>query len=162
MLNLTQIEQGIIVICTNLHKGKRRRVEVTLKVVDNKAVCSITWFQAWNEKRKIRTTDKDLLWKNSENKRSLIPEKCSEEVHVVMSSTDIDKKHSVTTIRIEAISAMQNKDKTKRWIDRWSRHSESAATIRENYDVSYSDSVSKALCECISAREDYMASEQIE
>ncbi|KAA6399188.1 MAG: hypothetical protein EZS28_005295 [Streblomastix strix] len=75
MLNTTQIDQGIITICTNLHKGKRGRVEVTLKVVNNKAVCPITWFKAWNEKRKIKTTDKDLLWKNSENKRSLTPEK---------------------------------------------------------------------------------------
>ncbi|KAA6341719.1 MAG: hypothetical protein EZS28_052437, partial [Streblomastix strix] len=78
--------------------GKRGRIEVTLKVVDNKAVCPITWFQAWNEKRKIKTTDKDLLWKNSENKRALTPEECSKEVYIVMSNAGIDKKFAIVTI----------------------------------------------------------------
>ncbi|KAA6395019.1 MAG: hypothetical protein EZS28_009452 [Streblomastix strix] len=159
MLNTTQIEQGIIIICTNLLIGKRGRVEVTLKAVNNKAVCPITWFKAWNEKRKIKTTDKDLLWKNSGNKRSLTPEKCSKEVYVVMSSASIDKKLSVTTIRKVAISAMQNKDKTKIEIDRWSRHSESADTVRENYDVNNNDSIRKALSEYVSAREEGGVSE---
>ncbi|KAA6367181.1 MAG: hypothetical protein EZS28_037291, partial [Streblomastix strix] len=153
MLNITQIEQGIIIICINLLKGKRGRVEVTLKVVDNKAVCPITWFQAWNEKRKIKTTDKDLLWRNSENKRVLTHEECSKEVHIVMSNAGIDKKFTVTTIRKVAISAMQNKDKTKIELDRWSRHSESADTVRENYDVNNKDSIRKALSECVSTRE---------
>ncbi|KAA6366372.1 MAG: hypothetical protein EZS28_038100 [Streblomastix strix] len=159
MLNTTQIDQGIITICTNLLKGKRGRVEVTLKVINNKAVCPVTWFNAWNEKRKIKTTDKDLLWKNSENKRSLTPEECNKEVHIVMSNAGIDKKYSVTTIRMVAISAMQNKDKTKIEIDRWSRHSESADTVRENYDVNNNDSIRKALSECVSAREEGGVSE---
>ncbi|KAA6357185.1 MAG: hypothetical protein EZS28_047288, partial [Streblomastix strix] len=51
MLNITQVEQGIIIICMNLIKGKRGRVELTLKVVENQAICPITWFQAWNEKK---------------------------------------------------------------------------------------------------------------
>ncbi|KAA6379739.1 MAG: hypothetical protein EZS28_024734 [Streblomastix strix] len=159
ILNITQIEQGIILICTNLLTGKRGRVEVTLKAVDNKAVCPIAWFQAWNEKRKIKTTDKDLLWKNSENKRALTPEECSKEVHIVMNNAGIDKKFSVTTIRKVAISAMQNKDKTKIEIDRWSRHSESADTVRENYDVNNNDSIRKALSECVSTRKDGRVSE---
>ncbi|KAA6347400.1 MAG: hypothetical protein EZS28_052031, partial [Streblomastix strix] len=41
MLNITQIGQGIIIICTNLLKGKRGRVEVTLKRVGNRAVCPV-------------------------------------------------------------------------------------------------------------------------
>ncbi|KAA6400101.1 MAG: hypothetical protein EZS28_004373 [Streblomastix strix] len=127
--NIRQIEQGIIIICTNLLKGKRGRVEVTLKRVSNKAVCPITWFQAWNEKSKTKITDKDLLWRNSQNKRALTPEECSKEVHIVLSNAGIDKKFSVTTIRKVAISAMQNKDKTKIEIDRWSRHSESVDTM---------------------------------
>ncbi|KAA6388561.1 MAG: hypothetical protein EZS28_015913, partial [Streblomastix strix] len=69
MLNVTQIEQGIIIICSNLLKGKRGRVEVTFKVVKNRAVCSITRFQAWNEKRKTKTTDKDLLLSNREKQK---------------------------------------------------------------------------------------------
>ncbi|KAA6354096.1 MAG: hypothetical protein EZS28_050377 [Streblomastix strix] len=158
-LNTTQIEQGIILICTNLLKGKRGRVEVTLKAVDNKAVCPIAWFQAWNEKRKIKTTDKDLLWKNSENKKALTPEECSKEIHIVMNNAGIDKKFSVTTIRKMAISAMQNRDKTKIEIDRWSRHSESADTVRENYDVNNNDSIRKALSECVSTREEVGVSE---
>ncbi|KAA6391758.1 MAG: hypothetical protein EZS28_012711, partial [Streblomastix strix] len=137
-----------------LLKGKRGRVEVTLKVVENKAVCSITRFQAWNEKRKIKTTDKDLLWKNSENKTALTPEECSKEIHIVISNAGIDKKFSVTTIRKVAISAMQNKDKTKIQIDRWSRHSESADTVRENYDENNNDSIRKALSECVWTREE--------
>ncbi|KAA6367151.1 MAG: hypothetical protein EZS28_037323 [Streblomastix strix] len=159
MLNITQIEQGIIIICKNLLKGKRERVEVTLKVVNNKAVCPITYFQAWNEKRKTKTTDKDLLWRNSENKRSLTPEECSKEIHIVMSNAGIDKKFSITTIRKVAISAMQNKDKTKIEIDRWSRHSESADTVRENYDANNNDCIRKALSECFSAREEGEVSE---
>ncbi|KAA6391809.1 MAG: hypothetical protein EZS28_012667 [Streblomastix strix] len=159
MLNITQIEQGIILICTNLLKGKRGRVEVTLKAVDNKAVCPVAWFQTWNEKKKIKTTDKDLLWKTSENKRALTPEECSKEVHLVMKNEGIDKKFSVTTIRKVAISAMQNKDKTKIEIDRWSRHSESADTVRVNYDVNNNDSIRKALSECVSTREEGGVSE---
>ncbi|KAA6367176.1 MAG: hypothetical protein EZS28_037295, partial [Streblomastix strix] len=42
------------------------------------------------------------------------------------------------------------KDKTKIEIDRWSRHSESADTVRENYDVNNNDSIRKALSECVS------------
>ncbi|KAA6373723.1 MAG: hypothetical protein EZS28_030750 [Streblomastix strix] len=125
MLNISQVEQGIIIICMNLLKGKRGRVEVTLKVVENKAVCLITWFQAWNEKRKTKTTDKDLLWRNNENKRALTPEECSKEIE----------------------------------IDRWSRHSESADTVRENYDVNNNDSIRKALSECVSTREEVGVSE---
>ncbi|KAA6355448.1 MAG: hypothetical protein EZS28_049025, partial [Streblomastix strix] len=162
MLNITQVEQGIIIICMNLIKGKRGRVEVTLKVVENQAVCPITWFQAWNEKRKTKTTDKDLLWKNSENKRSLTPEECSKEVHIVIINAGIDKKFSVTTVRTVAISARQNKDKIKIEIDRWSRHSESADTVRENYDVNNNDSIRKALSECDSAREEGGVNEQRE
>ncbi|KAA6367865.1 MAG: hypothetical protein EZS28_036609 [Streblomastix strix] len=158
MLNITQIDQRII-ICTNLLKGKRGRVEVTLKRVENRAVCPIAWFEAWNEKRKIKTTDRDLLWRNSENKRSLTPEECSKEVHVVTSNAGIDKKHTVTTIRKVAISAMQNRNKTKIEIDRWSRHSEAADTVRENYDVNNNDSIRKALSECVSTREESNASE---
>ncbi|KAA6369517.1 MAG: hypothetical protein EZS28_034956, partial [Streblomastix strix] len=45
MQNITQIEQ-IIVMCINQLKGKRGRVEVTLKRVNNKAVSPITWFEA--------------------------------------------------------------------------------------------------------------------
>ncbi|KAA6356276.1 MAG: hypothetical protein EZS28_048197 [Streblomastix strix] len=117
-------------------------------------MCPIAWFEAWNEKRKTMAIDKDLLWRNSENKRSLTPEKCSkEEMHAVMSSSGIDK-HSVTTIRKVAISAMQNRNKTKIKIGRWSRHSESADTVRENYDVNNNDSIRKALSECISAGEE--------
>ncbi|KAA6369307.1 MAG: hypothetical protein EZS28_035166, partial [Streblomastix strix] len=85
-----------------------------------------------------------------ENKRALTPEECSKEVHIVMNNAGIDKKFSVTTIRKVAISAMQNKDKTKIEIDRWSRHSESADTVRENYDVNNNDSIRKALSECVS------------
>ncbi|KAA6381328.1 MAG: hypothetical protein EZS28_023146 [Streblomastix strix] len=139
--------------------SKRERVEVTLKTVGNRAVCPIAWFEAWNEKRKTKTTDKDLLWRNSENKRSLTPEECSKEVHVVMSNAGIDKKFSVTTIRKVAISAMQNKNKTKIEIDRWSRHSEAADTVRENYDVNNNDSIRKALSECVSTREESNANE---
>ncbi|KAA6394582.1 MAG: hypothetical protein EZS28_009886 [Streblomastix strix] len=153
--NLTAIELRRVVITIFM----RGRVEVTLKAVDNKAVCPIAWFQAWNEKRKIKTTDKDLLWKNSENKRALTPEECSKEVHIVMKNAGIDKKFSVTTIRKVAISAMQNRDKTKIEIDRWSRHSESADTVRENYDVNNNDSIRKALSECVSTREDGGVSE---
>ncbi|KAA6362597.1 MAG: hypothetical protein EZS28_041876, partial [Streblomastix strix] len=122
-------------------------------------VCPIAWFQTWNEKRKTKTTDKDLLWRNCENKRSLTPDECSKELHTVMSSAGIDKKHSVTTIRMVAISAMQNKDKTKIKIDRLSRHSGSADTARENYDVNNNDSIRKALSECISVREEGEVSE---
>ncbi|KAA6371962.1 MAG: hypothetical protein EZS28_032513 [Streblomastix strix] len=136
-----------------------RKCRITLKVVTNRTVCPITWFQARNGKRKINTTDKDLLRTNSENKRSLTPEECSKEVHIVMNSAGIDKRHSVTTIRKVAISAMQNKNKTKIEIDRWSRHSESADTTRENYDVNNNDSIRKALSECVSTREESNASE---
>ncbi|KAA6354725.1 MAG: hypothetical protein EZS28_049748, partial [Streblomastix strix] len=135
MLDVQQIEQGMIIIYINLLKGKRGKVEVTLKRVENKAACPTIWFEAWNEKRKIKTTDRDLLWKNGENKRSLTPDECSKEVHIVMNSTGIDNKHSITTIRKAAISAMQNKNKTKIEIDRWSRYSELADAVRENYDV---------------------------
>ncbi|KAA6370004.1 MAG: hypothetical protein EZS28_034468, partial [Streblomastix strix] len=126
MLNSTQINQGIITIYTNLLKGKRGRVEVTLKRVENKAVCPIA----------------------CENKRSLTPEECSQEVHIVISNAGIDKKFSITTIRKVAIYAMQNKNKTKIEIDRWSRHSEAADTVRENQDVNSNDSIRKALSEC--------------
>ncbi|KAA6385973.1 MAG: hypothetical protein EZS28_018499 [Streblomastix strix] len=146
-LDTTQIEQEIITIYTDLLKGKRGRVEVTLKRVDIKAVCPLAWFEAWNEKRKIKTTDRDLLRRNSENKRSLTPEECSKEVHIVMSNASIDRKHSVTTIRKVAISAMQNMDKTKIEIDRWSRHSESADIVRENYDMNNNDNIRIALSE---------------
>ncbi|KAA6385704.1 MAG: hypothetical protein EZS28_018769 [Streblomastix strix] len=128
-------------------------VEVTLKRVNNKAVCPITWFQTWNENRKTKTTDKDLLCRNIESKRGLTPEECSKEVHVVRSNAGIDKNHSVTTIRKVAISAMQNKDKTKIEIDRWSRHCESADTVRVNYDDNNNDIIRKALSECVSVRE---------
>ncbi|KAA6373814.1 MAG: hypothetical protein EZS28_030661 [Streblomastix strix] len=71
-----------------------------------------------------------------------------------MSNAGIDKKFLVTTIRKVAISAMQNKCKTQIEIDRWSRHSEAADTVRENYDVNNNDSIRKALSECVSAREE--------
>ncbi|KAA6387405.1 MAG: hypothetical protein EZS28_017074 [Streblomastix strix] len=76
-----------------------------------------------------------------------------------MSSAGIDKKHSVITIRKVAIYAMQNKNKTKIEIDRWSRHSESADIIRENFEVNNNDSIRKALSECVSARDESKASE---
>ncbi|KAA6381436.1 MAG: hypothetical protein EZS28_023036 [Streblomastix strix] len=76
-----------------------------------------------------------------------------------MNNAGIDKKFSITTIRKVAMSAMQNKDKTKIEIDRWSRHSESADTVRENYDVNSNDCIRKALSECDSAREDSGVSE---
>ncbi|KAA6353999.1 MAG: hypothetical protein EZS28_050474, partial [Streblomastix strix] len=100
MLNITQIDQRMIIICTYLLKGKRGKVKITLKRVENRSVCPIAWFEAWNEKRKIKTIDRDLLWRNCENKRPLTPEECSKEVHIVMSNAGIDKKHSVTTIRV--------------------------------------------------------------
>ncbi|KAA6379633.1 MAG: hypothetical protein EZS28_024842 [Streblomastix strix] len=159
MLNITQIEQGIIIICTNLLKGQGRRVEVTLKRVSYRAVSPIAWFQAWNEKRKTKTTNKDLQWKNSENKRALTLEECSKEIHIVMNNAGIHKKFSVTVIRKVALFAMQNKDKTKIEIDRWSRHSGSADTVRENYDVNNNDSIRKTLSECVSAREESGVSE---
>ncbi|KAA6371686.1 MAG: hypothetical protein EZS28_032788 [Streblomastix strix] len=118
MLNTMQIEQGIIIICTNLLKDKKGKVEVNLKRIDDRAVCIIAWFEAQNEKRKIKTTDRDLLWRNSENKILLTPEECSKEVYIVMNSAGIDKKHQVTTIRKVAISAMQNRNKPKTEIDR--------------------------------------------
>ncbi|KAA6388989.1 MAG: hypothetical protein EZS28_015482, partial [Streblomastix strix] len=86
-------------------------------------------------------------------------DKCSKEVHIVMSNAGIDKKFSVTTIRKVEISAMQNKDKTKIEIDRWSRHSESTDIVRENYDVNSNDSIRKALSECVSATEEGEVSE---
>ncbi|KAA6354106.1 MAG: hypothetical protein EZS28_050367 [Streblomastix strix] len=89
-----------------------------------------------------------------ENKRSLTPEECSKEVLIIMSNAGINKKHSVTTIRKVAISAMQNRNKTKIEIDRWSRHSEAADTVRENYDVNNNDSIRKALYERVSTREE--------
>ncbi|KAA6374741.1 MAG: hypothetical protein EZS28_029733 [Streblomastix strix] len=69
-----------------------------------------------------------------------------------MSKAGIDKKHSVTTIKTVAISTMQNKDKTKTEIDRWSRQSKSTDAVRENYDVNNNDSIRKALSECVSDR----------
>ncbi|KAA6370784.1 MAG: hypothetical protein EZS28_033689, partial [Streblomastix strix] len=86
--------------------------------VDNKVVCLTAWFDAWNEKRMTKTTDKDFYWSNSKYKKSFSPEQCSKEVHVVMSDACNDKKRSVTTIRKVAIYLMQNKDKIKIEIDR--------------------------------------------
>ncbi|KAA6366292.1 MAG: hypothetical protein EZS28_038181 [Streblomastix strix] len=68
MLDITQIEQGMIIICTKLLKEKRGKLEVTLKRVENRAVCPIVWFESWNKKRKIKTSDWELLWRNSEKK----------------------------------------------------------------------------------------------
>ncbi|KAA6392986.1 MAG: hypothetical protein EZS28_011487 [Streblomastix strix] len=79
--------------------------------------------------RKVKTTDKDLLWRNNENKRLLTPYDCSKQAHVVMSGAGTGQKKSVATIKKAAISAMQNKNKTKIDIDRWSRHSESADIV---------------------------------
>ncbi|KAA6358528.1 MAG: hypothetical protein EZS28_045946 [Streblomastix strix] len=76
-----------------------------------------------------------------------------------MRCAGIDKKHSPTTIRNVSISAMQNKNKTKIEIDRWNRHSESADTVRENYDVNINDSIRKALSECVSTREESKVNE---
>ncbi|KAA6381013.1 MAG: hypothetical protein EZS28_023460 [Streblomastix strix] len=161
MQDITQVQQGMIILCTNLLKGKRGKVEVSLKRVVNRAVRSIIWFEAWNEKRKIKTADRDLLQRISENKRALTLEECSKEVHIVISNAGIDKKHSVTTKRKVAISAMQNKNKIKIQIDRWSRHSESADIVRENYDVSNNDSIRKALFEWVSTRGERNVNEEV-
>ncbi|KAA6397386.1 MAG: hypothetical protein EZS28_007083 [Streblomastix strix] len=60
-----------------------------------------------------------------------------------MSNVSVVKKHSVTTIRKVAISAMQSKDKTEIEMDRTSGHSESAETIRENFDVNNNNNIRK-------------------
>ncbi|KAA6382033.1 MAG: hypothetical protein EZS28_022442 [Streblomastix strix] len=71
-----------------------------------------------------------------------------------MSDVCIDKKQSVTTIRKVAIFLLQNKDKIKIEIDRWSRFNESVQIGRKNCNVNNNDNERKALSECVSTREE--------
>lgn len=91
----------------------------------------------------------------------MIADQYSNEMHAMMSEAGVDKKHWVTTITKVAISTMQNKDKTKIEIVKWSKHSESADTVRENYDVSNNYCIRNALSEYISAKEEVKMSELI-
>ncbi|KAA6403415.1 MAG: hypothetical protein EZS28_001062 [Streblomastix strix] len=121
-------------------------MQISLKIVSIKAICPIEWFETWNGREKSKQQIRTYFGKTLK-KRSLTREKCSKEVHVVMSSVGIDEKQSVTIVRKVAIFAMQNKNKTKIEIDRWSRYSESADKVRYNYDVNNNDSIRKELSE---------------
>ncbi|KAA6370923.1 MAG: hypothetical protein EZS28_033549, partial [Streblomastix strix] len=50
-LGISQIDSEVTPICTNFLKGKRGRIEITLKATENKDVCPKAWLNASQSKR---------------------------------------------------------------------------------------------------------------
>ncbi|KAA6376619.1 MAG: hypothetical protein EZS28_027854, partial [Streblomastix strix] len=135
-LDVIKQQEGIIIIKTNLGKGKSGDLEVTLSEVNNDKVCPVKWWRSWSDKRKLKNEWSQMqIWRNSNEGQNWTCDQCSKGIREIMRAAGIEKKYTVTSIRKASISAMIKLGKSKQEIDRWSRHSEAAATVRMLYDA---------------------------
>ncbi|KAA6404153.1 MAG: hypothetical protein EZS28_000322 [Streblomastix strix] len=132
-LDVTKQHEGIIIIKIDLGKGKSGDLEVTLSEVSNDKVCPVKWWRSWSDKRKLKNEWSQMqIWRNSNEEQNWTCDQCSKGIREIMRAAGIEKKQAVTSIRKASISAMIKLGKSKQEIDRWSRHSEAAATVRMN------------------------------
>ncbi|KAA6318294.1 MAG: hypothetical protein EZS28_054966, partial [Streblomastix strix] len=148
-LDVTKQQEGIIIIKTDLGKEKSGDLEVTLSEVSNDKVCPVKWWRSWSDKRKLRNEWSQMqIWRNSNEEQNWTCDQCSKGIREIMRAAGIEKKQTVTSIRKASISAMIKLRKSKQEIDRWSRHSEAAATVRMFYDANNNTEIRNAIQKC--------------
>ncbi|KAA6369272.1 MAG: hypothetical protein EZS28_035201 [Streblomastix strix] len=120
-LDVTKQQEGIIIIKTDLGKGKSEDLEVTLSEVCSDKVCPVKQWRSWSDKRKLKNDWSQMqIWRNSNEVKNWTCDQCSKGIREIIRAAGIEKKYIVTSIRNASIPAMNKLGKSKQEIDRWS------------------------------------------
>ncbi|KAA6385582.1 MAG: hypothetical protein EZS28_018891 [Streblomastix strix] len=94
-LRIENANQGEIVIATMTMKKPRGPVEKTLKAVQDRIVCLMTWKQSWLDKREVKgELKKEQVWRNKRKEKVWSADKCSKGVKCLLFKLCPNKQRS--------------------------------------------------------------------
>ncbi|KAA6381262.1 MAG: hypothetical protein EZS28_023210, partial [Streblomastix strix] len=150
-LDVTKWQEGINL--TKKYHGieKSEEHEFALSGLTNDKLCPVKQWRSWRDKRTLKNELSQMqIWRNRNEEQNWTCDQCSKGIREIMRVAGIEKKYTVASIRKASIFAMIKLGKSKQEIDRQSRHSEAAATVRKFYDANNNTEIRNAISKCTS------------
>ncbi|KAA6389014.1 MAG: putative aurora kinase, partial [Streblomastix strix] len=137
-VDLSEIQIGRIKLKTIIKKNLKVTVNLTLRQMENQALCPIKWWIKWIKTKK-KTLNENEVWLKSNQSEIMDIDRCSLNVRLVLKDAGIPENSRVTSIRAASITKAIQNGATVDEINRWTRHSSMANTIQRFYDKNNND-----------------------
>ncbi|KAA6397162.1 MAG: hypothetical protein EZS28_007313 [Streblomastix strix] len=123
------------IIQITILQSQQRIVEFKIRKIPDEGICPLRWFKSRFAYREPMIPNKaQELWRISHAEKYIQADDLSTAIGAVMQFAGFSKIYSVTSIRVASITKLIKHNISRVHVDRFTRHSDTASTVRQYYD----------------------------